>query len=563
MQNWMKHVITFYTKHMNFRTVAYLIFILAVAFVLRSYKMTDVPPSLNWDEVSIGYNAYSILKTGRDEWGKFLPLHFKAYGEYKLPAQIYASIPGIAIFGLNDFGVRITPIMYGTLTVFLVFFLARKLFKNDYIGLLSALFLTISPWHIQLTRASFESSFSVFWIVMGIWFLIKGFEKPKWWIISIIPFAVSVYTYNSTRVFTPLFLAITFLIFRKDFLKHKREAIITGLLFFATLLPLIPFITSGEVRARYRLVSITDDPGLVPRISENRNLSKLPGSLPRLIHNRVTYISYYFVRNYLAHFTPQFLFISGAPHKQHHVQGLGELYATQAPFILLGLYFLFKRKNQFSWLIISWLLLAFIPVSVTNDSIPNALRTVIANPPYQILTAFGFCELYALLKNRKLRIGMVAIASALILFEVIRYLNIFYTVYPKKYSRDWQYGYEHVVSFIKQNYANYDEIVFSRTYGEPHMFTLFYLNWDPAKYQNDPNLVRYMAYNWVWVLRFDKFYFPDLGDTGTHYQDIVKANKNKKILFIGKQGDFPDSLPRLMTVDFLNGDRVFEIVETR
>ncbi|KKR38002.1 MAG: Glycosyl transferase family 39, partial [Candidatus Woesebacteria bacterium GW2011_GWA1_40_45] len=209
-----------------------LIFILVFAFILRFYKVSEIPPSLNWDETSIAYNAYSILKTGKDEWGKFLPLHLRAYGEYKLPAQIYASIPGVAIFGLNELGVRITPVVYGTLTVLFLYFLARRLFKNSYIGLVSAFLLAISPWHIQLTRASFESSFSVFWVILGIWFLVKGFEKPKWWIISVIPFAISIYTYNSARIFTPLFLLTIALIFRKEFWLNKKEAVFSALLFF-------------------------------------------------------------------------------------------------------------------------------------------------------------------------------------------------------------------------------------------------------------------------------------------------------------------------------------------
>src|SRR3989344_3840789 len=147
--------------------------ILILAFLLRFYKVTEVPPSLNWDEVSIGYNAYSILKTGRDEWNQFLPLHFKSYGEYKLPAQIYASIPGIYIFGLNELGVRVTPILYAVLTVLLVFLIGKEIFKSSLIGLTSAFLLAISPWHIQLTRVSFESSFSLFWTCLGIYLLVK------------------------------------------------------------------------------------------------------------------------------------------------------------------------------------------------------------------------------------------------------------------------------------------------------------------------------------------------------------------------------------------------------
>ena len=70
-------------KHLK-TLIILLVFLLA--FVLRVYKVTSDPPSLNWDEASIGYNAYSILKSGRDEWNKSFPLHFKSYGEYKLPA---------------------------------------------------------------------------------------------------------------------------------------------------------------------------------------------------------------------------------------------------------------------------------------------------------------------------------------------------------------------------------------------------------------------------------------------------------------------------------------------
>ena len=539
--------------------------IVVLAFLLRIYKVIQVPPSLNWDEVSIGYNAYSILKTGKDEWGKFLPLHFKSYGEYKLPAQIYASIPGIAIFGLNELGVRITPVIYGTLSVLVLYFLAKELTKNKWIGLLSAFLLAISPWHIQLTRASFESSFSVFWVVLGIWLFVKGFKKPVWWIFSMVPFAISVYTYNSARVFTPLFLFAVAIIFFRNFWQHRKEAILSAVAFIVLMIPLVPFILSGEVAARYKLVSITNDKGLVPRIEERRNLSKLPKLLTRFIHNRVTYVSFYFARNYIEHFSPQFLFISGAGHKQHHVQNIGELYAIQAPFLLIGLYYLFKRKKKFKWLIIGWVLIAFIPVSTTNDSIPNALRTLIAAPPYQILTAMGIYELYVRLKkkNVKGRNLLWAAATLILIANFLSYLNNYYNIYPKLYSRDWQYGNKQVISFIKNHYFEYDLIVFSRTYGEPHMFTLFYLNWDPAKYQNDPNLVRYESNDWVWVLRFDKFYFPDLGDMGTQYEDVVKANKGKKILLVGKPGDFPENTKKLLTVNFLNGNPAFEIVETK
>lgn len=548
---------------MNLKNLLLLGIIVFLAFILRFYKVTDVPPSLNWDEVSIAYNAYSIMRTGQDEWGQSFPVHFKAYGEYKLPAQIYASIPGIYLFGLNELGVRITPVIYGTLTVLLIFFLARQLFKSDLVGLLSTFLLAISPWHIQLTRASFESSFAVFWLVLGVWILIKGFEDKKWLILSMIPLAISIYTYNSARVFVPMFLVALLWGYRKEFLKWKKHLLLALLLLGVLLLPLVPFTLSQDRNSRYKLVSVTDDPGLVPRINERRSLSQLPDPLPRLIHNKVTYISYYLTYNYLSHFTPDFLFIKGAPHKQHHVQGVGQMYLFQLPLLFIGLYYLFKEKSKFRFLLSSWILLGFIPVSVTNDSIPHALRTLITLPSFLIICGFGATKGWEWFKQKigTLKLVIPAIFGVVVIFSVYSYLHQLFYVYPKEYSRDWQYGYKEAVEYIKENQDNYDQIVFSRHYGEPHMFTLFFLEYDPAKFINNPNLNRFETYDWVRVLKFDKYYFPDLGDKGTKFEDIIKESKDKKLLFIGKPGDFPIDIPRLRKINFLNGNPAFEIIE--
>lgn len=542
-----------------------LFLIVVLAFFLRFNKITEDPPALNWDEVSIGYNAYSILKTGKDEWKQSFPVHFKAYGEYKLPVQIYLSIPGIYFFGLNGLGIRITPVVYGTLTVLVLFFLGKELFGSKLAGLVSAFLLGISPWHIHLTRASFESSLATFFVTAGIWFLIKGFKDHKWFVVSMMPFALSVFTYNSARIFTPLFLMAILFLYRKNLMKFKNIAVISTVVFTILLLPLIPYLFSGERSARYKLVSITDDPGLIPRINENRGNSKLPQPLPRFVHNKVTYVAFYFTRNYLAHFTPQFLFISGAPHKQHHVQNMGQFYLFQAPFLFFGLYALFSLKNRFNGLLFAWVLLAFVPVAVTGDSIPHALRTLVAAPFYQLVSGLGF--VFSLRWIKKFSI-LLKIISWAILFTVVvvsmgYYLYNYYKIYPVAYSRDWQYGYQQAVDFVNKQMDNYDLIVFTRHYGEPHMFTLFYLNYDPAKYQTNPNLVRFETYDWVRVLRFDKFYFPDLGDEGTQFSDIVKENPGKKLLFVGRKGDFPKELPRLLSINFLNGENAFDIVEVK
>ena len=536
-----------------------LILIVFLAFFLRFYKITSIPPSLNWDETSIAYNAYSILKTGKDEWGEVLPLHFKSFGEYKLPAQIYASIPAIAIFGLNEFGVRITPVVYGTLTVFLLYLLVQELYRKKEISLISSFLLAISPWHIQLTRASFESSFSLFWFLLALLFLVKGLKRPRFLVVSMIPFVISVYTYNTARVFTPLFLLVYYLLNIKFLFKNFKYLAFSFLTFVILVSPIIPFVLSGDATARYKLVSITDDAGLIPRIEERRNLSKLSPIFTKLIHNRYTYNTYYFSQNYLAHFSPSFLFLKGAGHHQHHVQGVGELYWFQAPFLLFGIFVLLKKKDLSLKILLPWLLLSFVPVSMTNDSIPNALRTLIAAPVYQIFTAVGIYEFIQKTKDQRLKTAIIATTVALFIINFCIFATNLYTLYPIRYSRDWQYGNKQVVEYIKDHMDEYSLIVFTRHYGEPHIFTLFYLKYDPARFQNSYNLERFETFDWVRVLRFDRFYFPDLGDEGTKYQDVIKANKGKKILFIGKPGDFPPEAKILEKIYFLNGEPAFEI----
>ena len=140
---------------------------------IRTYHVAENPPSLSWDEVSIGYNAYSILKTGKDEHGRFLPLDsFIAYGDYKPPLAIYSAVPFVFLFGLTDLAVRLPAAVFGTLSILLTYFVVLELFstysqKNN-IALLSSALLSISPWHVNLSRGGFEANVALFFVLLGV-----------------------------------------------------------------------------------------------------------------------------------------------------------------------------------------------------------------------------------------------------------------------------------------------------------------------------------------------------------------------------------------------------------
>ena len=100
--------------------------IIVLAFILRFYKLGEVPLSLNWDEVSNAYNAYSILKTGRDEYGNFLPLTNRSFDDYKPPLYMYLNTLTVGTLGLNALAARLPSAFFGLLSVPLVYFLTMS-----------------------------------------------------------------------------------------------------------------------------------------------------------------------------------------------------------------------------------------------------------------------------------------------------------------------------------------------------------------------------------------------------------------------------------------------------
>src|SRR3989339_754689 len=122
----------------------WLLLITAAGLILRLAAINFLPPSLNWDEVSLGYNAYSLLKTGRDEWGTVLPTIFRAYGDYKLPVYVYLAT-------VMPFFVRLPSIILGTLLIVITYLLGRRL-SSPFVGLTSALLVAISPWTWWMSR---------------------------------------------------------------------------------------------------------------------------------------------------------------------------------------------------------------------------------------------------------------------------------------------------------------------------------------------------------------------------------------------------------------------------
>lgn len=558
-----------------------LFFVLLLAFALRIVDLSDMPASANWDEISHGYNAYSILLTGEDEWGKAFPLaNFRAYGDYPLTLNLYLTIPFIKIFGLSVFAIRLPHALLGTLLVLIVYFISQKLFNSKFISIVSALMIAISPWTFFTSRFVVQSNLAVFFFSLSLLLFLYR-QQNKWFLpFSVFSLGLTLFSYHTTRIFSPLFLvAVIFLYKDKLTIGLSRVTKILSLVFLLLFfIPLGFILTRPEARARSNEVFLIDE-GAISTIIEKRDQSP-HDALDRFFYNRYTYFFKEAGKRYVGYFSPQFLFIKGGTQYQFSVQEHGVLYLVNLPFFYLGLFLIFRRSlkgKKYYQLLLAWLLLAPVPASITKESFA-VIRSTTFLPLPMILTGLGLGETLNYLKKfgpqkRKKTIKILAIFAYLFLlgFFAENYLEKYFTVYKKDYSWAWQYGYEQAVDYAKDHYQDYDKIVVTKKYGEPHEFFLFYWPWNPAKYKNDPVLIRFYQSNWYWVDRFDKFYFvndwefvPE--DTQSNFVFVLESGgkvncQNTDCLVITSPENIPAGWKKLKTIRFLDGEAAFEIYE--
>jgi hypothetical protein len=121
-------------------------------------------------------------------------------------------------------------------------------------------------------------------------------------------------------------------------------------------------------------------------------------------------------------------------------------------------------------------------------------------------------------------------------------------------SQAWQYGYEQAINYIKPLYSNYNQIIITKKYGEPHEFVLFYWPWLPSKYLSDPNKKWDFHADWYWVDAFDKFKF-------VNDWDIKTLIISKNTLLITGPNNYPPSDAKIIhTVNFLDNTPAFDII---
>ncbi len=518
-----------------------LIFIILLAVVLRFYKLGNNPPSLYWDEVSLGYNAWSVLSTGKDEHGDFLPVtNFKAFGDYKPPVYIYLTSASIKVFGANDFAVRFPSALFGVIAVFCTYLIVRKFFHVPALSLLAALFLSMSPWSVNLSRVAFEANvaWGLFLIALALFLYQRKF-------LSAVFFVLPLYTFNSSRVFIPLFLIILATFTYKKILAAKLKYFIFYFLILILTLPLIPHLMSKEGQLRFQEVNIFTNP--VPVELSNARMNRDGHTIwTKIINNRRVYYGLDYLKHLTDNLKPDFLFLTGDVNGTFSTRRNGQLYLFDLPLIILGLYFLKTRAKKVFIFLIFWLVAGIFPAGVARET-PHALRTLNLLPVYQIMAGVGLFFLTRDYKNQWLRFMFVLIIAGSFMFYLINY----YVYYPKEEALNFQYGYKEVMEYVKNHKEKYHKIYVTGYYGRPYIYYLWYAQIPAQEFLAKADVVR-SQFGFYTVYRFDNIYFD--------IPNVTEEPNNLLILSPYNLEKYPE-IKTLQTINFPDGKTDFIIKE--
>ncbi len=471
--------------------------IIIVALVLRFALLTSVPPSASLDEATIGWNAYSILHTGNDEYGYHLPILLRAYDDYRPALYVYLVIPFVKLLGLSILAVRLPSVILSMITVIATYFLALQIFPTiklkKWIALSAMGFMAISPFHIYVSRLGHEVNPGLTFVVLGTLCFFYSMNKGKWMILGAgIFWSLSFYTYQSEKVFVPLLVVVLGALFWKKLWGMKKQvllglvisSVITLPIFFASLTP-------GALLRLKGTSVFTDNPAYdisAKHLLQDKQSHNVLGEI--IDNRRVTTVSI-FVNNYLTHFSP-FWWYGNSGDEQFKVPYLGLFYIWEFPFLIVGFFALWRNnlRRSIKLLPVFWILSVFVAPGLTTQA-PHAMRSYNLLPIPQLIEGFGLVWLFEMVlqvKSPKNRTLLFTTAISLLVICVAISIGVFsylyFYLFPKHQSSDFEYALGNAIVYAANHKNDYKHIyITNRNNGyQSYMLYLYYTQYDPVKY---------------------------------------------------------------------------------
>lgn len=462
-----------------------LIILTIIAFAIRIYQ-TNNYPSLLWDEAALGYNAYSILQTGKDEYGQILPIIFKSFGDYKPGAYVYLCLPFIKLFGLNQLSTRLPSIIFGSLLPLLIYLLIKEISpKSHRVALFAAFITALNPYNIHFSRGAWETNILTFELVAACFYFYRYLnrQKNKYLLFSAILFGLTLFTYQAGKMIS-LFLIIILLVLHFKSLNLKKIILnfIIPLGIFA--IPIAYGLLFNSNSNRLKVVSLFSYPR-----SETETQTIINET------NKLDYSVFYsqpmfFVRNlffrYFNHFSPRFLAFEGDwQNPRHSAPYIGVILYPSLIFLCIGLLFGLSRKkiDKLNLFFFLWLLTAPIPAALTRDSI-QAVRSMSFSIPLIYFISLGLFAFFEKFKSKIIFLFVIAVY----LLSFIYYGDLYLNHLIQKNPIDYLYGYKQAIDYVQKNQSRFNQIYLTDYYQQPYIYYLFFSKYPPIKYQQQANL---------------------------------------------------------------------------
>lgn len=464
----------------NFQVV-FLVCLLFFSLVTRFYKLDTIPPHLTPDEAALGYNAYSILNTLRDEHGKFLPIVFESFGDWKPGLYVYLSVLPVYLFGLNEFSTRFASALFGSISPLILFFVVKKLSSRKTVGALpylASLFLSVTPWHIHFSRGAWEAQVSLSITLIGILLFLYSLKNGKLLILSALMFSLTLLTYQGAKLSTPLVVISLLLVFRKKFMKIElRNIVASALLGIALSFPIILSVFTGQA-GRLSVFSVFNFPR--PEEYTQNFISQTSTQKGSLFYNLYYSENYHFLRGVLGrffnHFSYRFLFSEGDfQNPRHSSPYAGQLLIGLSPFLVMGMFsmarnFRVNKAHQFFFL---WAILSVVPSILSRDQV-HSVRSIALVVPLVYVSSVGVMVLLDFFKNLKFLTLAVTFGVVMVSFGL--YADRYLVQLSNLNSKYWQWGYKQAVLEISKlrDQGDNSKVVFEQSYAQPYIYFFFY-----------------------------------------------------------------------------------------
>lgn len=540
-----------------------LLVIVLIAGFLRFYQLGNIPAGFLNDEANAGYDAYSLLLTGRDQWNNFLPVNnFIGFGDFQPPLHRYSSLIPVYIFGLSEFSIRFMSALAGVLSVAALYFLVKKLI-NQKAALFSALLLAVMPWAVGLSRIGHESNLAILFLIVALFFglLQKSSKSLFYWIFFL---SLSMYTYSAYILYAPLVLIVVL------YLNHKKERgyghLLKPLILFLIIISPIVF-QKNSASVRFSQVGLTtniNSIGLINNLNDERGqcLIIFNPLVCKITDNKGILFTSTFIKNYLSHFSPNFLYINGTPTQFSILPKRGLDYLFNFLPLIIGVTFFLKNSNQrkLNTAFIILFLLSPLPDSFTSDG--NYTRTSIMQPFLALFGGLGIYYLLDILKEKKrLRYLFTTLFLLVIFFSTISFFIIYTTYFKNNYSIYSQYGYNDLMKKTYSLKENYDRIYISKHLNDTkqYIYYLFYNKYDPSSFQQKEDIdYKTNSDGWISIDRINNIYFVQNPPTAKEIRNLA----DEKVLVISNPVDFPNKVRAVFTIKDKLGNVIFEAKDT-